>query len=162
MKQDIIVSMDEKHILKLIEYARQGNTVRLLGVGNSMRPFLMGGRDYIDLIAVNNELPLNKYDVVFYQYAEDKYVLHRIYSISKEGYHLNGDGNLMIEPPIDRSNIYLKAIGFVRKGKYISTKSISYQCYVRLWTCLRPFRLYLLKLHRMYCKAMRILKRRKE
>jgi hypothetical protein len=145
MKKNIIITTKEEHIWQLIEKARQGNTVRVLGIGNSMRPLLKGGRDYIDLIAVNQDTQLEKNDVIFYKSHNDHYVLHRIYSVSEEGYYLIGDGNLKIEPLLRRESIYLKAVGFVRKGKYISIESKWYQCYVRIWTRLLPIRANLLR-----------------
>lgn len=159
MKHNTIITTEEKYILELIEKARRGETVRVLGVGNSMRPFLESGRDYIDLIVVKEDTRLNKNDVIFYKSHEDKYVLHRIISVSEEGYYPNGDGNLSIEPLLEREKIYLKAIGFVRKGKYISINSKGYQGYVRIWTRLLPFRVHLLRWDRLFCKVFSGLRR---
>jgi len=159
MKNNIIVLTDEKHIWGLLGKAQQGSTVRMLGMGNSMRPLLESGRDYIDLTVVKHDTQLKKNDIVFYKSHEDKYVLHRIYTVSEEGYYPNGDGNLSIEPLLKRERIYLKAVGFVRKGKYISINSKGYRCYVTIWTKLLPFRVHLLRWHNQFCKVISILKR---
>ena len=157
----MFVTTSENHIWELIEKARQGNTVRMLGIGSSMSPLLKDGRDFIDLVAVNNDTPLNKNDVIFYKSHENKYVLHRIYSTSNEGYFPNGDGNLCIEPLLKRERVYLKAIGFVRKGNYISIDSIRYRFYVILWTKLLPIRAFLLRWYNRFSKVLRILKMEK-
>lgn len=161
MKHNVIVTTNEYDIWRLIESARQGNTVRLLGIGSSMRPLLEGGRDFIDLIAVNQETELCKHDIVFYKSNDNQYVTHRIYSVSENSFHMLGDGNLSVEPLIQRENIYLKAIGFVRKGKYVSVKSKVYQGYSFLWRKLYPFRIHLLRHYQRYCKVVSILKKEK-
>jgi hypothetical protein len=159
MKHNIIVTTNENDIWKSIEKVRMGTAVRLLGIGRSMCPLLEGGRDYIDLIAVNHDTKLCKNDVVFYKSHDNQYVTHRIYSISEKGYYMMGDGNLSIEPLINRDNIYMKAIGFVRKGKYISIEALRYQIYVFLWMKLYPIRIHLLRLYHRYCKVISVLKK---
>jgi hypothetical protein len=161
MKHNIIVTTNENDIWKLIEHARLGTTVRLLGIGSSMCPLLESGRDYIDLIAVNHDTKLYKNDIVFYKANDNQYVTHRIYSISEKGYHMLGDGNLCIEPLINKAHIYLKAVGFVRKGKYIPVEAKRYLIYVFLWTKLYPIRIHLLRLYHRYGKLTSVLKKEK-
>jgi hypothetical protein len=161
MTHNVIISTNEYYIWKLIEKARQGNTVRLLGIGNSMQPFLKGSRDYMDFAAVKENTELCQNDIVFYKSHMNQYVAHRIYSVTENGFYLIGDGNLNIEPLIDRKQIYLKAIGFVRKGKYVSITSKVYQIYVNLWMKLYPFRKHLLRLYHCFCKVSSILKKEK-
>ena len=153
MKHHVIVTTDEYDICKLIERACDGSIVRVLGIGSSMRPLLEGGRDYIDLIAVNRDTSLCVNDVVFYTSHDQQYVTHRIYSASDQGYHMLGDGNLSVEPMIGRERILLKAIGFVRKGRYISIDSKGYQRYVTLWRRLYPVRIHLLRLYQRVNKV---------
>ncbi|MCI7791339.1 MAG: hypothetical protein MR531_11305 [Lachnospiraceae bacterium] len=38
---------ENEKVEKLIALAREGKIVRILGIGDSMRPLLHGGRDYI-------------------------------------------------------------------------------------------------------------------
>lgn len=162
MKYEVKVTTDEYNIRNLVEKARQGHRVRLLGIGNSMLPFLEGGRDYIDLIAVNQDTKLFKKDIVFYKSYDNQYVTHRIYSVTEEGCYLIGDGNLSIEPLVKRKNIYLKAVGFIRKGKYISTASKGYQFYTALWMKLCPIRIHLLRFYYRINKIACILKKGKK
>lgn len=154
MKHNLIITTNEYDIWRLIEKARQGDIVRLLGMGNSMRPLLEGGRDYIDMISVQPDTELRINDVVFYRTPDNQYVTHRIYDATEAGYSMLGDGNLSVEPLIGRDHIYLKAIGFVRKGSYISVDSSGYQSYVRLWRRLYPIRIHLLRLYHRYCKVI--------
>lgn len=155
MSQNIIFTTDEDHIWSLINEARRGSTVRMIGIGNSMLPLLKSERDYIDLIAVDMDTPLYKNDVIFYKSHQDVFVLHRIYSVTSEGYYPNGDGNLKLEPLLTRDRIFLKAVGFIRKGKYISTASISYRLYTFIWTKLLPIRGFILLWYRRLLKIKR-------
>lgn len=150
MSQNIIITTDEKHVLSLIDEARRGKTVRMIGLGHSMLPLLRSGRDYIDLIAVNDDTVLRKNDVILYMSHNGNFVLHRIYTVTEEGYFTNGDGNLSLEPLLTRDRIYLKAVGFIRNGKYIPTESIGYKLYSRIWTRLLPIRKHIFRwLHRL-------------
>jgi hypothetical protein len=152
---DRIILTDERHIWELIEQARQGSTVRMLGLGGSMRPFLKDGRDFIDLVAVKENTELRKADVIFYKSHEGRYVAHRIARVSRNGYVPNGDWNLTLEPSLKREGIYLKASGFVRKGKYVAADSIKYRCYAKLWLGLFPVRPFLL---RWYGRGLKLCK----
>lgn len=154
----MIVTTDEKNIFELIDDARAGNTVRMIGIGTSMRPLLEDGRDFIYLIAVDGDTELKKNDVIFYKSHEGLYVLHRIITISDKGYYPNGDGNICLEPLLKRENIYLKATGFVRKGRYVSTDSILYRLYSTLWTRFRPFRQFSLRWYGRFCRVISALK----
>ncbi|NLL39362.1 MAG: hypothetical protein GX254_07245 [Clostridiales bacterium] len=158
MSQKIVITTDEKHVWSLINEARRGNTVRMIGIGNSMLPLLKSGRDFIDLIAVNEDTPLDINDVILYKSHQGDYVLHRIYAVSKEGYYPNGDGNLGLEPLLTRDRIYLKAIGFIRDGKYISTNSKGYRIYSCIWTRLLPIRKYIFRWYSRLKKLLVIFK----
>lgn len=159
MKRSMNISTSEKHVWELIEKARQGETVRMIGVGNSMSPFLKDGRDFIDLIAVSPETKLSKNDVILYRSHEGKYVLHRIHEVTKEGYYPVGDGNITVEPLLESENIYLKAVGFLIRGRYVSAGSKLYRCYAGAWTKLFPVRRRLLRWFRRLDRAISIFRR---
>ena len=117
-------------IEKLIEIASTGKTVRILGIGNSMRPLLHGGRDYIYF---QKDTHYQKGDIVLY-FSQGKYIMHRIAQVTNSGYIMLGDGNQFKEEPIPQTDIYLKAVGFLRNNKYISAKHPLYRLYSSLWT----------------------------
>lgn len=132
---------ENEKVEKLIALAKEGKTVRILGIGNSMRPLLHGGRDYIYFRALRKDESYQKGDVVLYQW-DGIYVMHRIADIVPEGYIMLGDGNQFKEEPLSEDRIYLKAEGFLRNGRYISVQNKLYRIYVSLWVNfwkLRPF-----------------------
>jgi hypothetical protein len=152
------ISTKEEHIIELIDKARQGLVVRMIGIGGSMFPFLADGRDYIDLTAVDSDTKLKKNDVIFYKNHEGLYVLHRIHSSSPEGFYVIGDGNLLLEPLLKRECVYLKAVGFLRNGRYITDNTLLYKLYTRIWTALLPVRPFLLRWFRRFRKLIFMLK----
>lgn len=132
---------ENEKVEELIRIAKEGKIVRMLGIGNSMRPLLHGGRDYIYLRTLQEEEAYQIGDAVLYK-SEGKYVVHRIVDIVPQGYIMLGDGNQLKESPITKDNIYLKAEGFLRAGKYISAEKLLYRIYVKCWVTIwryRPF-----------------------
>lgn len=137
---------DEAELIKqLIEQARSGKTIRMLGLGDSMKPLLKNGRDSIELAAIYPDTPLKKGDVVLYL-CNGVYVLHRIIYISGDYYSMLGDGNLTVEPPLHRDFIYLKAVGYIRNGKYVRADAIHIRLYGFLWRKLYKHRPFLWKM----------------
>lgn len=133
---------DEKEaslILELIEIAKTGKTVRMLGIGNSMQPLLKSGEDYIWLEAVKEQERLKRGDVILY-FSAGHFILHRIFRVTERGYEMLGDGNVMVEPPIPREQIYLKAVVYEKNGKKISASRWDMIVFGRVWLRIRPLR----------------------
>lgn len=120
---------ENEKVEALIRIANEGKIVRILGVGNSMRPLLHGGRDYVYF---ENKKNYKTGDIVLY-ISNGIYIMHRIAKITDEGYIMLGDGNQIMEEPISEENIFLKAIGFKRKNVYISVKNPLYRLYSWMW-----------------------------
>lgn len=136
---ELAYEQEAKLIEEMIDYARQGHRVCLLGNGQSMWPLLVDGRDYIFLESVENDTELIRGDVVLYQ-VNGRYILHRIYRVTEKGYEMLGDGNVMIEPPLPREQIFLKAVAYERKGKRVSADAWQLQVYAKVWMRMRKVR----------------------
>ena len=147
------VVIDEVHIQQLIERARQGEKVVMIGLGNSMRPLLKDGRDFIELEYIQDGVMLKKYDIIFYKSYTGTYVLHRIFKVTQEGCIMNGDGNLLVEPVVERKDIYLKAVGIWRNGRHIKMNARGYRAYSILWMKSLPIRGYLFRIHGLIRKT---------
>ena len=86
------LSVSNEFFAEAAEHLRRGEEVRLLVQGNSMLPFILGGRDQVTLVPFHGQdLPLGT--AAFYQW-KGKYMIHRL--VKKEGgqYHFLGDGNI--------------------------------------------------------------------
>lgn len=136
---ELAYEQEAKLIEEMIDYARQGHRVCLLGKGQSMWPLLVDGRDYIFLESVEKDTELIRGDVVLYQ-ANGRYILHRIYRVTEKGYEMLGDGNVMVEPPLPREQIFLKAVAYERKGKRVSADAWQLQVYAKVWMRMRKVR----------------------
>ncbi len=130
--------MTDQEELEMIELLEHGECIRLLGVGNSMRPLLRNGLDYA-YIEHKSKHQLRKGDVILYK-RDNKLILHRIVKIHESSYDLLGDGNVEIEKEIPEADVIGKAIGFERKDYYFPVKVFKYRVYWHIWVFLRPFR----------------------
>ncbi len=138
--------MDKKVISNDILFAAvkdlvdEGRSVTIRPKGDSMLPFIRSDRDDVTLERVTS--PLSVGDIVLFRY-NGKYVLHRIYSIRKDGMTLMGDGNLKGQEHCSESDV----IGIVttitkENGRKVKPGK------ARLWMALKPLRRWLLAIYR--------------
>ena len=125
----------------------KGHTVTILVKGNSMRPFLEGGRDSVELAYAGT---LKKGDIVLAEITPGKYVLHRIIKIYGTSLTLMGDGNLRETETCSAENIAGITIAVIRKGKKIDCRSRKWKNLSMFWFTMRPMRRYLLAIYRQF------------
>ena len=118
---------------------REGREAVIIPTGNSMLPFIRGGRDRVVLcrretVAVG--------DIVLVHIG-GQYLLHRVFAADGDALTLMGDGNLAgtercrVDDVIGSVTEIIRPSGrHVRPGK------------ARLWRVLRPIRRYLLGIYR--------------
>lgn len=134
-------------VLRLVD---EGISVTLPVNGNSMLPFIVGGRDSVIL---QKPAGLKTGDVVLAWVEGCRYVLHRITSIDGGCVTLMGDGNLAATERCSVSDIKAVATHVVVKGggKKRDLYGKRERLRTRLWQWLRPVRRYLLAIyHRMH------------
>ncbi len=122
-------------------------------VGISMRPLFKDRRDNVLIRPINGKL--KKYDVPLYKRG-DRYILHRIIKITKNGYVIRGDNCDNCEFDITDEKIVGVLKGAWRKDKYFSVDNFFYKVYSRLVVFCHPLRT-LYKRCRYY--FLRIIKR---
>ncbi len=123
----------------------EGHTVTLKAKGNSMQPFIVGGRDNIVLVKTEK---IEKGDIVLAKTTSGNFVLHRIIDIKNKYVTLMGDGNIKGTEQCRITDIAAQAITIIRKNRQISTSSKAERLKVRLWIGVRPIRKYLLAIYR--------------
>ncbi len=106
-----------------------GKLVEFETHGFSMIPLLHDGGDRVVLEKPHGKLELD--DVVLCKTTLDKYVLHRVVGFEGNGYATKGDNCLIGEYCRCDADVIGKAVGFVRKGKYVDVNSDSYKFYVK-------------------------------
>ena len=128
------------------EALRQGKTVKVRIDGESMYPFIRGGKDLVELVPCDAESELPAWCCPFYCW-EGHYMVHRYIGREETDCLMLGDGNLARVERVRRSEV----IGLLR---YIYRPDGSVQdCldarWLRkgaLWYKLRPVRRFLLPL----------------
>lgn len=113
--------------------------------GNSMSPFLCGGRDFVML-----EKPSHKErkrgQIVLYKRAGGQFVLHRIQKMTGSYFYAIGDGQTKVEGPLSLSQICAKVCMIQRKGKWISGKDF-WSCFFKIiWIRVIPLRRVMIKI----------------
>jgi hypothetical protein len=137
---------DNEIIEEAIRLVREGVSVTLPVNGNSMLPFVIGGKESV--ILQKPELP-KVGDVVLAWADGYRYVVHRIVRIDGERVTLMGDGNL-----VGTEHCLLNDIK-ARVTHVVDAKERTHYLYkgwrkraAKMWYWLRPIRRYLLAIYK--------------
>lgn len=136
---------NEELLPEIARMLAEGNMVTLRAKGNSMLPFIVGGKDSVvlqkkDTFAIG--------DIVLAEVAPQVFVLHRIVNIEGEVVILMGDGNLQGTEECNKNNICGQVIAIIHNGKEIDCNSKGERRKARIWKRLLPMRRYLLAIYR--------------
>lgn len=113
---------------------KEGRSVILMTKGNSMLPFIVGGRDSVELVRKDAPVPG---DIALAQITPGHYVLHRIIEISDAHVVLRGDGNLRGTESCTPEDICGVATSVVhRSGRRTSCTTKSFARRSRFWASL--------------------------
>ena len=137
---------DNEIIEEAVRLAREGVNVTLPVNGNSMLPFIIGGKESVILHSQGGIVDVG--DVVLAWVDGCRYVVHRIIHIDGDRITLMGDGNLTTE------HCTLSDIK-ARVTHVVDAKDKTHYLYNRwrmlgakVWYWLRPIRRYLLAIYR--------------
>ena len=108
--------------------------------GVSMEPMLVQGRDTV--IIKKPQFPMKKYDIPVY-HRGDKYVMHRVVKVKKNGYIICGDNCITLERDITDKDIVGVLAAFYHNGKYVEYGDREYVRYAK--RAVRSYPLRLLK-----------------
>ena len=120
------------------DLVREGKTVSIIVAGNSMSPFLIHRRDRV--FFEKPDRPLKKGDIVFYQRDNQRYIMHRIWKVKKDGFYIVGDAQTEIEGPVRRDQIFARITKCERKGKMITSGNIWWEFFEKAWIRMVPLR----------------------
>ena len=137
---------DNDIIEEAIRLVREGVNVTLPVNGNSMLPFIIGGKESVILHAPGL---IDVGDVVLAWVDGNRYVVHRIIKLDYDRVTLMGDGNVAVTEHCRLNDI--KA----RVTHVVDSKDRTHYLYNRwrmlgakVWYWLRPIRRYLLAIYR--------------
>ncbi|MBR4728660.1 MAG: S24/S26 family peptidase [Prevotella sp.] len=142
---------DEKIIEEVIRLVGEGVCVTLPVNGNSMLPFIIGGRESVIL---QKPRDTKVGDVVLAWVQGGYYVVHRIIAADGDTLTLMGDGNLAITEQCAKDDIKALVTHVVDvNGRRHEIDNLWRHWAARLWWHLRPIRRYLLALYRRTNKS---------
>ncbi len=116
----------------------EGREVCLTPLGNSMLPFIRGGRDSVEV----KKLPDVAVGDIVLARLPGRYVMHRVFSREGNRLVLMGDGNIAGTESCTTEDI-LGTVTAIHKGKRTVKPGKG-----RFWRALRPFRRYILAIYR--------------
>ena len=138
---------DNESIEEAIRLVREGVNVTLPVNGNSMLPFIIGGKESVILHSPGGIVDVG--DVVLAWVDGNRYVVHRIIKLDYDRVTLMGDGNVAVTEHCRLNDI--KA----RVTHVVDAKDRTHYLYNRwrmlgakVWYWLRPIRRYLLAIYR--------------
>lgn len=121
----------------------EGYDAEFTVTGNSMLPLLCHGRDSVVLRRPDS--PLRRGDIILCK-AKQGFLLHRVMKTKKDAVRTAGDHNCYLDEYVSSQDVLGRVIGFTRKGKYVSCKSLPYRLSSFVWRIFFPFRPLLLRL----------------
>lgn len=135
------------HILipEVERLVNEGICVTMRVKGNSMLPFIRGGRDSVEL---RKAKPLRTKSIVLARLADGSYVVHRIVKLSGDDVVLMGDGNLWGREHCKRTDVVAEVTQILRKGKTVSCSCRSERVKAGIWIKLLSMRRYLLAIYK--------------
>ena len=116
----------------------EGRTVRFTPLGNSMLPFIRGGKDSVQ---VKKQPDVEVGDIVLAR-LPGRYVMHRVFSREGDALVLMGDGNVAGTESCTTADI-LGTVTAIYKGSRTIRPGKG-----RLWRALLPIRRYILAIYR--------------
>lgn len=134
----------ELWINELMEIVRSGKTVPLDVTGNSMLPFLKGGRDRVILTAFSS--PAKVGDILLYKRKNGDFVLHRVIDINNDGLFFAGDIHSVIEGPVSESDVIARVTSARRNGQLIRSGSKQWSFFEKKWIKTLKYRKYFSRL----------------
>jgi hypothetical protein len=118
---------------------KEGREVSLTPLGNSMLPFIRGGKDVVHM----RKLPqVEVGDITLVRLPGNRYVLHRVISLNGNQVTLMGDGNLVGTEQCTLDDVLGTVVAIEKDGKTILPRRGEF------WRKIKPFRRYILAIYR--------------
>ncbi len=138
---------DNEIIEEAIRLAREGVNVTLPVNGNSMLPFIIGGKESVILHSPGGIVDVG--DVVLAWVDGNRYVVHRIIKLDYDRVTLMGDGNVAVTEHCRLNDIKARVTHVVsadnkKRDLYSRWRMLG----AKVWYWLRPIRRYLLAIYR--------------
>lgn len=144
-----VIVQNDQIFLEVTKLVSEGGNVTLKTKGNSMLPFIRGGRDSVVLVKADE---IKLYDIVLAEVSNNHYVLHRVIDINGNQLTLMGDGNLKGCEKCSTENVIATAVEIIGCGKRYNCRSEQHIRKAKIWKKLLPLRRILLAIYKLICK----------
>ncbi len=141
MRRKIVV---ENNVLldDITAMVASGERVVLLTKGQSMLPFIVGGRDSVELSRIDDDICVG--DILLAKIQNPtRYVIHRAIKMDGEIVTLMGDGNLVGTEECHTNDVAARITDIIKPHKTINPNSKLQRIYAKIWQTLQPMRRYL-------------------
>jgi signal peptidase I len=142
MRDIVNVKADELFIL-IQQIFNRTQKVKITVTGKSMSPFLLEGRDSVELKQVSYAL-LKVNEIALLRKVSDQYVLHRVTRKNSECFYVAGDAQSCIEGPLMPEQLLAVVSAVWRGKKRISCDNPWWRFLSYAWLVLLPFRGFIL------------------
>ncbi|MBR5660048.1 MAG: S24/S26 family peptidase [Bacteroidales bacterium] len=137
---DMKVMEPETYFAMVKELLSEGKDVEMTPKGNSMLPFIKGGRDSVVLTMPPKDLEVG--DIVLAKVGS-RFVMHRVFAIEGEKLTLMGDGNIRGKEHCASDDV-IAIVSEIHKEngkKVIPGKAV-------FWRWIRPLRIFILAIYK--------------
>lgn len=139
----------------LKELIENGQKVKMTVTGNSMLPFLMEGRDSVELSKSSfEEICID--DMVLIQREDGAYVMHRVLRKESDHFYMVGDAQTWIEGPLKPEQLKAKITAIYHKKTRVDANNRWYKLLISLWRVLLPQRAVILKAMKRVYKILKL------
>lgn len=137
---------DDLIISEAVRLVNEGMAVTLLVKGRSMLPFIFGARDSV-ILTLPGEI--REGDVVLARIDGQRYVLHRVMTVSPDRVVLMGDGNIRGQEVCRPQDVLARADEVVGPdGRHRRLDTPKQRRRARLWRRLLPVRRWILAVYK--------------
>lgn len=148
MSETVVKTLENNIVIKeTIGLLQEGRRVVLSVKGGSMHPFIIGGKEDVELVTPQS--PLKVGDVVLAWVNGTHYVIHRIINIEGDQVRLMGDGNIRGVELCTKDEVAAIAeyvISPKGKRRYLYTKGRTR--FAHMWRRMLPVRRWILAIYR--------------
>ncbi|MFI3293625.1 MAG: S24/S26 family peptidase [Rikenellaceae bacterium] len=147
MRRKVVVANNEL-LEDVASMIASGERVVLLTKGQSMLPFIIGGRDSVELAKVEDGIYVGDILLAKINLPTPRYVIHRVVKIETDNLTLMGDGNLTGQEECRKSDVVARITAIIKPHKTINPNTKKSRLYAKIWLLLTPIRRYLLAILR--------------
>ena len=137
---------DQQIINDAVSLVNEGMAVTMLVKGRSMLPFILGG---LESVVLTKPGEIREGDVVLAHIDEQRYVLHRVMSVSPGRVVLMGDGNIRGQEVCRPQDVLARADEVVGEdGRHRRLDTPAQRRRARLWRRLLPVQRWILAVYK--------------